>query len=56
MAVAPDQQTETLTIVYEDAGDGGDGWSTQIREIPEAISQGRTREEARANVIAALYA
>jgi hypothetical protein len=22
MAVMPDQQTETLTIVYEDAGDG----------------------------------
>ena len=52
MAVAPDQQTEHLTIVYEDAGDG---WITA--RIPEtgAISQGVTRAEARANVIAALY-
>lgn len=41
-----------LTINYEDAGDG---WvMAQIAEIPGAISQGKTREEARANVIDAL--
>jgi predicted RNase H-like HicB family nuclease len=41
-----------LTIRYEDAGDG---WFTaQVAEVPGAISQGKTREEARANVIDAL--
>lgn len=41
-----------LTIRYEDAGDG---WLTaQIAEIPGAISEGKTREEARSNVIDAL--
>jgi predicted RNase H-like HicB family nuclease len=41
-----------LTIQYEDAGDG---WVTAtIPEVPGAISQGRTRAEARANVIDAL--
>jgi predicted RNase H-like HicB family nuclease len=41
-----------LTIRYSDAGDG---WVTaQIAEIPGAISQGATREEARANVVDAL--
>jgi predicted RNase H-like HicB family nuclease len=41
-----------LTIHYQDAGDG---WVTaQVAEIPGAISQGKTREEARANVIDAL--
>lgn len=41
-----------LTIRYEDAGDG---WLTaQVAEIPGAISQGKTREEARSNVIDAL--
>jgi predicted RNase H-like HicB family nuclease len=41
-----------LTIRYEDAGDG---WVTaQVAEIPGAISQGASREEARANVIDAL--
>ena len=35
--------------------DGGDGWITaQIVEIPQAISQGRTRDEARANALEAL--
>jgi predicted RNase H-like HicB family nuclease len=34
---------------------GDDGWiCAQIVEVPEAISQGRTFEEARANVIEAL--
>ncbi len=41
-----------LTIVYE-AGD--DGWVVaSVPEVPGAHSQGRTREEARANVIDAL--
>ncbi len=41
-----------LTIRYTDAGDG---WITaQVAEVPGAISQGKTREEARANVIDAL--
>jgi predicted RNase H-like HicB family nuclease len=43
-----------LTIVYEDAGDG-DGWVVaRIPQVHGAISQGRTREEARENVIDAL--
>jgi predicted RNase H-like HicB family nuclease len=41
-----------LTIRYEDAGDG---WVTaQVAEVPGAISEGRTRKEARTNVIDAL--
>jgi predicted RNase H-like HicB family nuclease len=36
-------------------GEGDDGWITvQVVEIPQAISQGRTREEARSNVLDAL--
>lgn len=46
------QDTVNLTIHYED---GGDGWVTAtIPEVPGAISQGRTRDEARHNVIDAL--
>ena len=42
-----------LTIVYED---GEDGWVVaSVPEVPGANSQGRTREEARANVIDALH-
>jgi predicted RNase H-like HicB family nuclease len=41
-----------LTIRYEDAGDG---WVLAvIPEVPGAMSQGRTRGEARENVIDAL--
>jgi len=41
-----------LTILYEDAGDG---WVTaQVAEVPGAISQGESRDEARSNVIDAL--
>lgn len=41
-----------LTIVYED---GEDGWViASIPEVRGVHSQGRTREEARANVIDAL--
>ena len=41
-----------LSIVYED---GGDGWNVaSIPQVPGTHSQGRAREEARANVIDAL--
>lgn len=41
-----------LTIRYADAGDG---WVTaQIAEVPAAISEGRTRQEARENMLDAL--
>src|SRR5262249_27095508 len=41
-----------VTIVYEE---GEDGWIVaSIPEVPGAHSQGRTRDEARANVIDAL--
>lgn len=41
-----------LTIVYEQ---GDDGWViASIPEVPGAMSQGSTRDEARANVIDAL--
>jgi predicted RNase H-like HicB family nuclease len=42
-----------LTISYDDPDE--DGWIVaQIVEVPGAISQGRSREEARENVIDAL--
>ena len=41
-----------VTIVYEE---GEDGWVVaSVPEVPGAHSQGRTREEARLNVIDAL--
>jgi predicted RNase H-like HicB family nuclease len=44
--------TLNLTIVYEP---GEDGWITvSIPEVPGVLSQGRTRKEARENVIDAL--
>lgn len=46
-------ETLSLTIVYEDAGDG---WIVaSIPEVPGAHSQGHTRAEARENVIDALH-
>lgn len=42
-----------LTIVYEDAGD--DWIVACVPEVPGANSQGRTRAEARENVIDALH-
>lgn len=45
-------ETMDLTIVYED---GDDGWIVaSIPAIPGVLSQGRTREEARENVLDAL--
>jgi predicted RNase H-like HicB family nuclease len=41
-----------FTLRFED---GSDGWIiASVEEVPGAMSQGRTREEARANVIDAL--
>jgi predicted RNase H-like HicB family nuclease len=46
-------ETLRLTINYEEPDE--DGWVVAtILEVPGAMSQGRTREEARANVIDAL--
>jgi predicted RNase H-like HicB family nuclease len=46
------RETVNLTLHFED---GGDGWVlATIPEVPGAISQGRTRAEARENVIDAL--
>ncbi len=46
-------ETLRLTIVYEDAGDG---WiMASVPEVPGALIQGRTRAEARENVIDALH-
>lgn len=45
-------ETLSLTIVYED---GGDGWIVaSIPEVPGTHSQGHSRAEARENVIDAL--
>ena len=45
-------ETLQLTVRFEDAGEG---WVlATIPEVPGAISQGRTRAEARTNVIDAL--
>jgi predicted RNase H-like HicB family nuclease len=45
--------TLRLTVVFEDAGEG---WiMATVPEVPGAISQGRTRAEARENVIDALH-
>jgi predicted RNase H-like HicB family nuclease len=42
-----------LTIAYEEPDE--EGWTVaRVVEVPGAISQGRTREEARENVIDAL--
>jgi predicted RNase H-like HicB family nuclease len=42
-----------LTIVYEESGDG---WIVaSVPEVPGAVSQGHTRQEARDNVIDALH-
>jgi len=41
-----------MTILFET---GDDGWVVaQVKEVPGAVSQGRTREEARENVLDAL--
>jgi predicted RNase H-like HicB family nuclease len=50
LSLVPEQLN--LTIVYEP---GEDGWIVvSIPEIPGVFSQGRTRDEARENVIDAL--
>jgi len=45
--------TLQLTIIYDDPAE--DGWIVaRVVQVPGAMSQGRTREEARENVIDAL--
>ncbi len=44
--------SQELTIIFE-KGDSG-WWVATIPEVPGAFSQGRTREEARENVLDAL--
>jgi predicted RNase H-like HicB family nuclease len=52
MALAHGEDVEHLTIRFEEAEDG---WiAARILEFPGAISQGRSHDEARANVIDAL--
>jgi predicted RNase H-like HicB family nuclease len=47
------RDTLRLTIAYEEPDE--DGWIVaRVVEVPGALSQGRTREEARENVIDAL--
>ena len=41
-----------ITIVYEWSEDGW--WVGEVAEVPGAISQGRTREETKKNVLDAL--
>ncbi len=41
-----------LTVIYEKGEDGF--WITTIPEVPGAFSQGRTKKEARENVIDAM--
>lgn len=49
--VGPVSEPLRLTIVYED----GDGWVVaSVPEVPGVHSQGRGRDEARANVVDAL--
>jgi len=45
-------ETVDVTVLYED---GDDGWIVaSVPAVPGAMSQGRTREEARENVLDAL--
>jgi len=51
--VAGMEERLQLTIVYESPDE--DGWVVaRVVQVPGAMSQGRTREEARENVIDAL--
>ena len=46
-------KTLRMTIAFEEPDE--DGWIVaRVIEVPGAVSQGRTREDARANVIDAL--
>jgi predicted RNase H-like HicB family nuclease len=44
--------TQELTIIFEQGESGW--WIATIPEVPGAFSQGKTREEARENVLDAL--
>jgi len=43
---------DAITIIYEKGCDGW--WMASIPEVPGAFSQGRTKDEARENVLDAL--
>ena len=47
-----ESDSATYTATFELGEDGW--WAAQVVEVPEAISQGRTLDEARANVADAL--
>ncbi len=44
--------TSDITIIYEWSQDGW--WVAEIAEVPGAVSQGKTKSEAKANVLDAL--
>ncbi len=46
------QMEYSWTVVYEWSEDGW--WVAEIAEVPGAISQGKTKEEAKENVLDAL--
>lgn len=46
------RMSESLTIIYERGAEAG--WVATIPEIPGAFSQGKTRSEARKNVLDAM--
>lgn len=53
MLIVENHNSLRLTIVYET---GDDGWIiASVPEVPGVHSQGTTRDEARRNVIDALY-
>lgn len=53
-AVIVDVMGDALRFIIR-YSDGGEGWvMAQVEEVPGAISQGRSREEARENVVDAL--
>ncbi len=43
---------ETITVIYQKGEQGY--WVATVAEVPGAISQGRTKSEARENVLDAL--
>lgn len=52
LKIAKTIMSGTWTIVYEWGEDGW--WVSEVVEVPGAISQGKTKEEAKVNVLDAL--
>lgn len=52
MTVAQTMLDSELTVIFEKDEDGW--WIATIPEVPGAFSQGRTKDEARTNVLDAL--